>query len=163
MKYGRLVVIEKSDRGEGKILCRCDCGIFVHVYDYNLKSGRTKSCGCYQRFKVTKHGFAGTPTYASYRDMLTRCYNSKCRNYPYYGGRGIKVCERWHKSFVNFLDDMGEMPAGLTLERKNNNSGYSKENCKWASHAEQIANQRPKRKRLAPLLLSIGVALGMNE
>jgi hypothetical protein len=95
-----------------------------------------------------KHGAASrsglTPTYRIWRDMKSRCSNPNRKDYRYYGGRGIKVCERWLE-FSNFLADMGERPEGLTLERKDNNLGYSKENCRWATRAEQNLNSRNNR------------------
>lgn len=76
--------------------------------------------------------------------MMRRCYSKKRKAYPSYGGRGIKVCKRWHK-FENFLQDMGERPKGLTLERVNNGKGYSPKNCKWATYTEQANNTRSNR------------------
>jgi len=82
------------------------------------------------------HGVSGTPTYRCWEAMLARCSNSEYKNY-----KNIEVCERWRK-FENFLEDMGERPNGLTLERKDNSKGYYKENCKWATYIEQLKNRR---------------------
>ncbi len=87
-----------------------------------------------------KHGMKGTPVYRVWSNMLNRCYNPNHKLYNHYGGRGIEVCERWHK-FENFYFDMGE-PSGLTLERINNYKGYFPNNCKWATPKEQARNRR---------------------
>lgn len=84
-----------------------------------------------------------TPAYASYMNMIQRRYNPNNQIYKYYGGRGFKVCQRWLKSFDNFLQDMGERTSGLTLERVNVNGNYTPKNCKWATRAEQSKNRRP--------------------
>ena len=87
------------------------------------------------------HGMSYTRTYKTWIGMLQRCNNPKSPVYKYYGGRNIKVCQRWYK-LENFLADMGERPKGLTLERVNNNLGYIKSNCKWATQVEQARNRR---------------------
>ncbi len=92
-----------------------------------------------------KHGHSAngkvSPTYQSWRDMKQRCQNVNCKNYEDYGGRGVKVCERW-QDFTNFLADMGEKPEGLTLDRIDYNSDYEPNNCRWATRKEQRRNQR---------------------
>ena len=90
---------------------------------------------------MPRHGLRGTSAYVSWRGMMARCNNPGDTGYANYGGRGIRVCERWHR-FINFYADMGERPAGLTLDRKDTDGGYTPENCRWASHAEQVRNQR---------------------
>ncbi len=82
--------------------------------------------------------------YVVWNSMKNRCYNPKVKSYPSYGGRGIKVCNRWMK-FENFLADMGERPAGMTLDRKDNSGDYTPINCKWSTPKEQAANRRVKR------------------
>ena len=90
-----------------------------------------------------KHGYFGTPTYRSWIGCKERCYNSNERSYPHYGGRGIKVCDRWLNSFENFLEDMGERPNGTTLDRIDTNADYTPNNCKWSTHEEQQKTRRP--------------------
>jgi len=93
---------------------------------------------------MTTHGKSGTRTWKIWTGMLNRCQNPNGPAYEYYGGRGIKVCERWH-DFENFLGDMGEAPPGLSIDRKDNNGNYCKENCRWATKLEQAGNMRSNR------------------
>lgn len=88
-----------------------------------------------------KHGLTDTRTFRIWSNMLRRCGNPNATGYKYWGGRGIKVCERWQK-FENFLVDMGQCPRGLSLERRENDKNYCKENCKWATKVEQARNTR---------------------
>jgi hypothetical protein len=121
-------------------LCRCDCGVEKIVNGSSLKTGRSVSCGCYAVEKTTTHGMEGTPTYTCWAQMKSRCLNPRNNFHARYGGRGIAVCDRWMK-FENFFADMGIKPAGLSIERKNNDLGYTPENCEWASHKRQIRNR----------------------
>lgn len=93
------------------------------------------------RVANTTHGMARKPTYISWSNMWQRCRNPKHPDHHNYGGRGIKVCERW-SSFENFLADMGERPVGRTLERMNTDGDYEPGNCRWATHREQMRNVR---------------------
>jgi len=109
----------------------------------DLLSGKVKSCGCIWR--QIRHGHAiqkhFTLTYSTWYNMKSRCKNPHTPMYNHYGGRGISVCERW-QNFDNFLADMGERPAGTTIERINNDKGYEPGNCRWATMKEQSHNQR---------------------
>ncbi len=117
-----------------------------------LRSGKTKSCGCYARDKAsewgkkaTRHGHAGkrpSRTYQSWIAMRNRCYREKDVHYASYGGRGITVCGSWRASFEVFLADMGERPEGKTLDRIDPDGNYEPGNCRWATPVEQRANWR---------------------
>ena len=157
-RFGRLLVIgEDSARyfpptSPSRILwsCQCDCGVITLAARTNLVTGKTQSCGCLQRELVAKrlrqHGHAlkngKTPTYGSWMAMLQRCHNPANKRWKYYGGRGIKVCDRW-RVFKNFLADMGERPIGMTLDRWPDASGdYRPDNCRWATPTQQSRNRR---------------------
>jgi len=92
----------------------------------------------------TTHGHSGKTTNNIWRSMIARCFNNKRKDFEKYGGRGISVCDRW-KKFENFLEDMGERPAGMQLDRKNNDEGYSKENCRWVTASQNSSNRRSSR------------------
>ena len=146
-KFGRLLVLDIPK--PKRLLCKCDCGTVKDIYLYDVVKGKTKSCGCLLREttieRYTKHGHSTTKcvtsTYSIWASMLDRCRNVKNKAYKNYGGRGITICKEWEQ-FENFLKDMGERPEGLSIERRNNNKGYSKENCIWATSLEQTRNKR---------------------
>jgi hypothetical protein len=155
-KFGRLTVLAWHpsgiwrSRSQPMWLCRCRCGIERVVLGHHLRAGKTRSCGCFARERSTTHGLSRTHVYRVWQGMKERCLNRRHRSYFNYGGRGIKVCERW-LIFENFYADMGDPPPGLSLDRINNNGNYEPNNCRWATQAQQLANrrppQRPKRRR----------------
>lgn len=145
--YGRLTVVEfagfANDR-QATWRCKCECGNESVVPGGCLRSGHSTSCGCYG-LEVLKtasitHGMSKTTTFAVWRGMLQRCRNPKNPAYSKYGGRGITVCDQW-LSFERFLSDMGVRPDGKSLDRINNNEGYSPSNCRWASRKTQNSNK----------------------
>lgn len=146
--FGRLTVIGQAPKipsGDRMWNVTCSCGNTATVRGALLRSGATTSCGCYRREaaanKTRTHGLSGTSEHGVWSNMMTRCYNQKCRYYARYGGRGIKVCERWHE-FKNFFDDMGTRPGNeYTLERKNNDGNYEKDNCVWDTMSVQQRNR----------------------
>ena len=144
-KFNRLLVVEyvKLDKNNRAIFkCQCDCGNIKNIIGSLVKSGKTKSCGCLHKEKVTTHGMYKTSTYQVWVDMKDRCYNYNNCSYNDYGGRGIFVCDSWLNSFENFYNDMGDKPKGRSLNRVNNDGWYSPDNCKWSTPKEQNRNMR---------------------
>ena len=133
--------------------CKCDCGKIIRVTTNHLTTKHTNSCGCFLVEQIKKSntthgktvGLKVPDVYAIWVGMNQRCKNPNHKYYKDYGARGISVCESWQNSFENFTTDMGERPEGLTLERIENDLGYFKENCRWATRIEQGNNKRNNR------------------
>lgn len=157
-RFSRLIILEKStDRnscGAVKFLAQCDCGKKKTVVGNAVRSGRVESCGCLiaeiskNGPKHKTHGHKansqspsknGSPTYVTWSSMRQRCAGK--HNAKYYANLGVSVCKRW-ESFENFLADMGERPAGKSLDRINPFGNYEPSNCRWATRSEQARNKR---------------------
>lgn len=144
--FGRLTVMARSQNKGKKVCweCRCSCGTGITVRADHLKRGAVLSCGCFRAEWVAenlvKHGQYGSRTYQAWQNMRARVLPEHPEAYLYFA-RGITVCPQWH-DFEVFFADMGEAPAGLTLDRRENSKGYSKDNCRWATPKEQANNRR---------------------
>jgi hypothetical protein len=167
-KYGRLTILSmyRDDKNKPIARCLCDCGVEKEISVYMLRNGDARSCGClnFENNGMYKHGYAGTLTYVCWSSIIQRCNNPNNVRYKRYGGRGIKICERWNK-FENFLEDMGEKPDKMSIDRINNDDGYYKENCKWSTTKEQSLNRENtiyvtyngEEKRLVDLVEELGL------
>lgn len=157
-KFGRLTAIKFDHRNNTKYywLFRCDCGKEKVLSTSNIIWGDVKSCGCLLRQQQEEwhtHGMSKTRFWSLWKSMKRRCLSKNINTYKYYGARGIKVCDRWEK-FENFRDDMYQSylehvkdfgESETTLDRRDNNEGYNKENCRWVTNNEQYSNRRNRK------------------
>ena len=146
--FGRLTVIGfagRSNVGEYLWRCHCLCGKDTTVKSQKLRLGYTKSCGCLKvemRRYIRIHGMRKSREYQTWIGMKARCSNPHSGYFKNYGGRGIKVCDRWLKDFPNFFSDLGPRPEGYSLDRIDSNGNYEPSNCRWASIKTQQRNKR---------------------
>lgn len=143
--FGRLVVVGEGERrGRARAFwCQCECGQKKLIVAINLLTGNSTSCGCLHREQLSEysrtHGRSSTPEHKTWEAMRQRCLNPRNPSYPQYGGRGIRICDRW-MAFENFYADMGRRPVGTSIDRVDVNGDYEPDNCRWATAVEQMRN-----------------------
>ncbi len=149
-QFGRLVVRSRVDGTPVRWRCTCMCGRSCVVRARSLRSGKTRSCGCLRREACGMvhrvHGMSDSPEHRAWAAMKSRCTNPNTRDWPNYGGGGIRVCAKWAKSFAAFYADVGPRPSSLhTIERDRVNGHYKPGNVRWATRAVQNRNTRATR------------------
>lgn len=143
-RFGRMVVLGMIlERGKKtRLRCRCDCGNEFTPMAHNVQRGYTKGCGCRVHEGNHVHGMRSSREYVSWNMMTQRCTNPKNHGWRNYGGRGIRVCDRWLNNFEAFYADMGARPVGTSIDRIDVNGNYEPGNCRWADAKTQAANKR---------------------
>lgn len=148
-RFGRLIVVERDYSHCGNQTywrCLCDCGNYTVCRGTHLISGGIRSCGCFALDLRTNHGWCGSPEYRTYYNILKRCYDQNDNRFSDYGGRGIKVCDRWLDGFENFIADMGQRPGKeFSIDRIDVNGDYTPDNCKWSNRIQQARNTRVRK------------------
>jgi hypothetical protein len=144
--FGEWTVISRvfegsNKRGRTKFLCRCSCGVERVVMAQNLKNGSSTNCR-HKPKNIKTHRKCGTKEYYIWCAIKNRCLDPGMPAFKHYGGRGIKICDRWKNSFENFLADMGPKPEGQTIDRINVNGDYEPSNCRWVVWSVQAFNKR---------------------
>lgn len=155
MVFGRLKVIEQNGRTSDRHIlwkCKCECGKFTNVSSRELRSGKTKSCGCLQKDKIReiryRHGDRNSRLYSVWKTMKKRCENKNCKSYKWYGAKGVSVCDEWHDylAFKRWALDNGydekAKRGECTIDRINPYGDYEPSNCRWVSMVEQARNKR---------------------
>ena len=147
--FSRLTVISYAGKRKGSQHwnCKCECGAETAPSATSLTSGNTQSCGCLHsdtaRALLRTHGESDSAEAHIFYGMKWRCYNPNTANFSDYGGRGITICDRWLNDIETFFADMGKRPSpDHSIDRIDNDKGYSAENCRWTTHAEQMRNRR---------------------
>lgn len=151
-RFGKLLVLSEACRredGRTVVRCACSCGVILQVKPSDLRRGFIVSCGCHKREITaqrnrsnTVHGMSATAEHKTWRGILERCLTPQSKYYSRYGGRGITVSDRW-LDFRNFFADMGSRPSPKhSIDRRNNDGPYSKQNCRWATTIQQNRNRR---------------------